>query len=148
MSFPFFGWAVLQGIGCAARDIEPLRQKIRAMPWINKEMCTGCEVCIEECPVGAIFMEADVAVIDDAECIRCATCHDICDNDAVRHDGELIPEEVAVNLAWVRQLLAHDYYSGDPEGQQALLQRLERYFSKNKKVAEKTIERIQELMKA
>jgi len=22
------------------------------MPWVNKEMCTGCGICIDECTVG------------------------------------------------------------------------------------------------
>ncbi len=26
------------------------------MPWIDKNRCDGCELCIEECPVGAIVL--------------------------------------------------------------------------------------------
>jgi NAD-dependent dihydropyrimidine dehydrogenase PreA subunit len=29
------------------------------MPWVDKDKCTGCGICIEECPVGAISMEND-----------------------------------------------------------------------------------------
>ena len=115
------------------------------MPWINKEMCTGCEVCVDECTVGAISMGEGVAYIDDDKCIRCGVCHDVCSSEAVRHDGERVPEEVESNMAWARGLLAHEYYSGDREKQKELIERLRRYFNKNKKVIEKTIERIQVL---
>lgn len=112
------------------------------MPWVNKEMCTGCGICIDECSAGAIAMEEDVARIDDDDCIRCGVCHDVCPEDAVRHDGERVPDEVEANMAWVRGLLEHDYYAGDSKRQQELIERLRRYFAKEVKVAEKTMERL------
>jgi ferredoxin len=115
------------------------------MPWISKEMCTGCEECIEVCTVGAISMDEAVAVIDENRCIRCAVCHDVCAYDAVRHDGERIPEEVEANLKWVSGLLEHPYYRNDKQKQKGLLQRLQKYFGKNGKVIEKTIARIEDL---
>jgi Fe-S-cluster-containing hydrogenase component 2 len=112
------------------------------MPWINKELCTGCQTCVDECPVGAISMEENIAFIKDDECIRCGVCHDVCLDDAVRHDGERIPEEVQSNLAWAKKLLTHEYYSNDKTKQKQLIERLQRFFAKNKKVAEKTIEQL------
>ena len=109
------------------------------MPWINKELCTGCQTCVDECSVGAISMEEDIAFIKEDECIRCGVCHDVCPDDAVRHDGERIPEEVQSNLAWAKKLLTHEYYSNDKTKQKQLIDRLQRFFAKNKKVAEKTI---------
>ena len=78
------------------------------MPWVNKEMCIGCGVCVDECYAGAISMNEAIAFIDEDNCIRCGVCHDVCPEDAVRHDGERIPEEVASNLAWIRRFLEHD----------------------------------------
>jgi ferredoxin len=112
------------------------------MPWINKELCTGCQTCVDECSVGAISMEKDIAFIKEDECIRCGVCHDVCPDDAVRHDGERIPEEVQSNLAWAKKLLTHEYYSNDKTKQKQLIERLQRFFIKNKKVAEKTIEQL------
>ena len=112
------------------------------MPWINKELCTGCQTCVDECSVGAISMEEDIAFIKEDECIRCGVCHDVCPDDAVRHDGERIPEEVQSNLAWAKKLLTHEYYSNDKTKQKQLIERLQRFFTKNKKVAEKTIEQL------
>jgi len=112
------------------------------MPWINKELCTGCQICVDECSVGAISMKEDIAFIKEDECIRCGVCHDVCSDDAVRYDGELIPEEVQSNLAWAKKLLTHEYYSNDKTKQKQLIDRLQRFFAKNKKVAEKTIEQL------
>ena len=112
------------------------------MPWINKELCTGCQTCVDECSVGAISMEEDIAFIKEDECIRCGVCHDVCPEDAVRHDGERIPEEVQANLVWAKKLLVHEYYSNDKTKQKQLIERLQRFFTKNKKVAEKTIEQL------
>ncbi|MBW2119335.1 MAG: 4Fe-4S binding protein [Deltaproteobacteria bacterium] len=112
------------------------------MPWVNNEMCTGCGTCIDECYVGAISMEDDIAFLDEDNCIRCGVCHDVCPEDAVRHDGERIPEEVESNLARIRRFLEHDYYAGDKKRQRQLIERMKRYFTKERQVAEKTIERI------
>jgi ferredoxin len=115
------------------------------MPWVNQELCTGCEICIDECSVDAIAMNEGVASIDEDKCIRCGVCHDICPADAVRHDGERIPEEVESNLTWVKQILEHDYYADNMERQKELIDRMKRYFTKDKKVAEQTIERLSTL---
>jgi len=113
------------------------------MPWVNQEMCTGCGTCVEECPVDAIALtDDDVALIDEEHCIRCGTCHDVCPAEAVRHDSERIPQEVEANLQWVRKLMGH--FETDEE-KQALVGRMVRYFSKERKVAEQTIERLEAL---
>ena len=115
------------------------------MPWISREMCTGCQLCVDECIVGAISMEEEAAVIDEDECIRCGVCHDVCPNEAVRHDGERIPAEVESNLAWIHRLLDHPYYVDDQAKRQELFDRLRRHFVKNRKVVEKTLERLEGL---
>ena len=107
------------------------------MPWVNQELCTGCGVCTAECPVDAISQEDDGrAVINESECIRCGKCHDVCPQGAVRHDGERIPQEVADNLRWVRKLLGHFQ---EPAERVAFMQRMMRFFNKQKKVNEQTI---------
>ena len=104
----------LQGQGASSIIIEnhynitqaaSIEKEVPSMPWIKKELCTGCRTCIDECSVGAISMEENSAVIEEDECIRCGVCHDICPHDAVRHDGERIPEEVRTNVQWVKDLL-------------------------------------------
>jgi ferredoxin len=112
------------------------------MPWVNEEMCVSCAVCVDECCADAISMNEGVAFIDDDKCIRCGVCHDVCAEDAIRHDGERIPQEVESNLAWVRGILEHDHYSNSRDKQKELIERMKRYFKKERKVAEKTIEQI------
>lgn len=87
-------------------------------------------------------MPDDVAEINEEECIRCGQCHEVCPQEAVRHDGERIPEEIETNLEWARGLLGH--YE-DPEERQAFLERMKNYFGKERKVAEQTIERLDSL---
>ncbi len=111
------------------------------MPWVNQELCESCGVCVEECPVGAIRLVDDgPAAIDEASCIRCGRCHDACPHDAVRHDGERIPREVAANLEWVRGLLDH---FEEPSERAAFMDRMARFFKKQKKVTEQTLAAIQ-----
>ena len=115
------------------------------MPWIDEEMCTGCETCVDECVVGAISVRGHVASINDRECIRCGVCHGVCPDGAVRHDSELIPPEVQANVSYVRRLLGHAYYANDRKKQAGLIKRMERYYIKNKQVAEQTIQRLKVL---
>jgi len=50
---------------------------------INIEECTGCGTCVDECPVSAIELKDDKAVVDEDECTECSTCVDSCPNSAI-----------------------------------------------------------------
>jgi NAD-dependent dihydropyrimidine dehydrogenase PreA subunit len=50
---------------------------------VNKELCTGCGVCLESCSAGAIQLVDQQAVIDDALCTQCKTCIEACPNEAI-----------------------------------------------------------------
>jgi len=114
------------------------------MPWVNEKMCVGCGLCVEECPVGAISLQTnDIAAINDDECIRCGRCHDVCPEEAVRHDTEKIPFDVEANVSKTRKLLEH---FDTPDDRRALLERMVRYFTKERKVAEQSIEQVKKLM--
>lgn len=41
---------------------------------IDPDICIACEVCLEYCPMSAISMEGDIAVIDQDECVECGIC--------------------------------------------------------------------------
>jgi len=49
---------------------------------VDKEKCTGCGVCVDICPVEAIKIENDKAVISD-ECVDCGACVNQCPQEAI-----------------------------------------------------------------
>lgn len=50
---------------------------------VDKEKCTGCETCVEECPSDAISMADEKAVVDAEKCIDCGVCVDACPVEAI-----------------------------------------------------------------
>jgi ferredoxin len=113
------------------------------MPWIDKNKCIGCGICARQCPANAISMKEGKAEIDDDKCIRCGKCHDVCPQEAVRHDSEKIPTEVEENIGKTKKLM--DNFKTEEE-KKSFLERMVKYFSKEKTVAEKTIEEIKDKM--
>ena len=119
------------------------------MPWVDRGMCIGCGICVEECPVDAIVMENEVAEIYMDDCIHCGRCHDVCDQEAVRHDSEKIPDEVIANVEMTKRFMeACATYLGDEKEKGKCLKRLKRHFNKEKIVAEKTLNELEKLKNA
>jgi NAD-dependent dihydropyrimidine dehydrogenase PreA subunit len=52
-------------------------------------VCTACKDCLEICPVDAITMKKDVAVIDTELCIECEECIDECPAEAIIYKKDL-----------------------------------------------------------
>ena len=50
---------------------------------IKKEKCTGCGLCVHECPVEAISLPGGKAEIDYETCILCGACAKVCPVDAI-----------------------------------------------------------------
>lgn len=114
------------------------------MPWVNQDLCVGCGICVDECPVQAITQQEEdqKAVINEAECIRCGKCHDVCPQEAVRHDSERIPQEVRANIEKTESLLEHFQ---TPQERREFFERMIRLFNKEKKVAELTIDKLTDM---
>jgi len=53
---------------------------------VDKDKCTGCESCLDSCPLDAIAMDGDVAVIDEDACGDCGSCVDVCPVEAISMD--------------------------------------------------------------
>jgi len=61
------------------------------------ETCTGCHLCLKPCPTEAITGKLrELHVIDQAKCIQCGACYQICKFDSIRRvkrgEGELIQQ--------------------------------------------------------
>jgi len=116
------------------------------MPWVDEGSCTGCGVCIDNCPVGAIVPEDEKAKIDMRECIRCGVCHEVCAQDAVRHDSEKLPERIKANVEMTNKFMhACAYYLGDSKEKMTCLGRMIKHFNREKTIAEKTIQELEKL---
>jgi ferredoxin len=50
---------------------------------IDRDKCTGCGACIDECPSGAISMKDGKAIVDEDACVDCGVCVDACPEEAI-----------------------------------------------------------------
>lgn len=50
---------------------------------VDKKKCTGCGQCVEICPVEAIELKKEKAVIDEESCLECGACVDECPAAAI-----------------------------------------------------------------
>jgi len=81
------------GMGLSARGGK-LAQHSGVIPQIIRKNCEICKVCEIWCPVDAIAMGDDAAVIDPKKCIGCGECLAVCQFDAVK----IAWDEDAINL--------------------------------------------------
>jgi uncharacterized protein (DUF362 family)/Pyruvate/2-oxoacid:ferredoxin oxidoreductase delta subunit len=62
---------------------ERLRDRSRLRPRVDEELCTACGTCVDQCPVGALSMDADLPDVDADTCISCFCCQEICPQKAI-----------------------------------------------------------------
>ncbi len=53
---------------------------------VNRDLCTHCQVCIQQCPAGALTMH-DAPVLDKKKCISCYCCFELCSSRAIELRG-------------------------------------------------------------
>lgn len=54
------------------------------LPRIARDVCTGCEKCVQICPTHALAQHDGKAdLVRPRDCIYCALCEDICPVDAI-----------------------------------------------------------------
>jgi Na+-translocating ferredoxin:NAD+ oxidoreductase subunit B len=68
------------------------------LPLLEEDRCTGCAICEERCPVGAVEVVDELPVIDVKRCIGCGLCVTGCTSDALelvrREDAPATPASV------------------------------------------------------
>jgi len=60
---------------------------------VDRELCTGCESCIDSCPYDAIVMKEDKAFINEY-CQLCRACLSVCPEGAIKEVGSASGEPV------------------------------------------------------
>jgi heterodisulfide reductase subunit A len=79
---------VSQASGAAAKALSlATRGKVAVPPtisWIDPDVCSGCQVCIDLCPYGAITYNPRrmVSEVNPAVCKGCGSCSGFCPNGA------------------------------------------------------------------
>jgi uncharacterized protein (DUF362 family)/Pyruvate/2-oxoacid:ferredoxin oxidoreductase delta subunit len=64
----------------------PALKKLERRPVFLHDKCTGCQKCVNICPVEAILPQPGNKkhiVLNDTRCIRCFCCSEVCTDDAV-----------------------------------------------------------------
>jgi Na+-translocating ferredoxin:NAD+ oxidoreductase subunit B len=66
--------------------VAPYINKSNFAPVIDAENCIGCQNCEERCPVNAISLIENVAIVNRAMCIGCSQCMIDCPVDCISMD--------------------------------------------------------------
>ena len=51
--------------------------------FILEKLCRGCKRCVNTCPVQAITMLHQLAVVDPSKCVECEACMEACMHGAI-----------------------------------------------------------------
>jgi NAD-dependent dihydropyrimidine dehydrogenase PreA subunit len=94
---------------CCCGMLDDLKSFPRAVTFIHsnyyaeidKDMCMGCETCVERCPMGAIKMKNGLAKVMLRKCIGCGNCVPICPEETIqliKKEDEHVPPDTMEEL--------------------------------------------------
>lgn len=64
--------------------------------YVDKELCIGCNNCVIVCPVNAIKLDNNKALVDEEMCVECSVCYrnSDCPTDAIKRRKLIWPRLV------------------------------------------------------
>ena len=87
------------GMGCASRKGK-FAMHASIVPQIGVSECTGCGVCVKNCPGEAIVLKEGKAFIQEEKCIGCAQCIHVCPVSCIKIPWSSVsPREFQERLA-------------------------------------------------
>ncbi len=79
--------AVAQASAAASKAVEILAQEKISHPpivaTVNRDLCSGCRLCIPACPYGAIEIVDERAEVNEVVCEGCGACVSTCPSEAI-----------------------------------------------------------------
>lgn len=57
--------------------------KSNFLAYVDEDLCTGCETCVERCQFDALSVPGDILEIDKNTCIGCGVCTTVCPEGAL-----------------------------------------------------------------
>ena len=75
---------VAAGIDSLPAQVQEFFQSRLALrPKADPDKCTGCQTCVEQCPVQALSMVDDLPLVEAETCITCFCCQEVCPEQAI-----------------------------------------------------------------
>ena len=94
----FAGAIKNMGMGLSSRKGK-LEQHSKSRPTVKADVCVGCGLCIEMCPVDVISRRDEKAWIDEEKCIGCGECLAVCRVGAVKFSWDQGGEDMQQRIA-------------------------------------------------
>ena len=73
---------------------------------VDRELCMGCEDCLDSCQFDALALQDGFAVVNETRCVGCGVCVPSCPEGAlvlIRRPAEEIPSIPASESDWRSQ---------------------------------------------
>jgi electron transfer flavoprotein alpha subunit len=67
----------------------PKNSKGKEIAQVIEKKCSGCQICLSQCPVDAIDIVDGIAKINAEKCIGCGKCVQVCPTDAILFEKPL-----------------------------------------------------------